>query len=153
MKLAEALSHRTALLNKVKEQESRLIENVKVQEGDNPSEDPIAVILDLESTLADLQILIYRINLTNSRTLVDGRSLTDLLAERDMAKQRARVLSAALKHLTERGDRFSRNEIKYVPTIDSAELRRRCDEAASCLRKLDLQIQSVGWTTELVTED
>ena len=90
---------------------------------------------------------------TNTRTIVGGRSLTDLLAERDMAKQRTRVLSAALKHLTERGDRFSRNEIKYVPTIDSAELRRRYEEAVSRLRKLDLLIQSVGWTTELLTED
>lgn len=153
MKLAEALSHRTALADKIRETESRLVENVKVQEGDSPVEDPTAVIMDLESTLADLHALIYRINLTNTRTIVGGRSLTDLLAERDMAKQRARVLSAALKHLTERGDRFSRNEIKYVPTIDSAELRRRYEEAVSRLRKLDLLIQSAGWTTELLTED
>lgn len=45
------------------------------------------------------------------------------------------------------------NEIKYVPTIDSAELRRRYEEAVSRLRKLDLLIQSVGWNTELITED
>ena len=69
MKLAEALSHRTALADKIRETESRLVENVKVQEGDSPVENPTAVILDLESTLADLQALIYRINLTNTRTI------------------------------------------------------------------------------------
>lgn len=36
-----------------------------------------------------------------------------VIAERDMVKQRTRILSGALKYLMEWGDRFTRNEIKY----------------------------------------
>lgn len=152
MKLAEALSHRSALVNKIKEIESRLTDNVKVQEGDAPSENPMELIVALESTLAELQRIVYAINLTNTRTTIAGRSLTALLAERDMLKQKTRALSSALTHLTGRGDRYSRNEIKYVPTIDAADLRKLYDKSASDMRKLDLQIQSAGWTTDLIEE-
>lgn len=152
MKLAEALSQRSALTNKLNEIATRLNDNVKVQEGDTPAENPTEIISELESTLAELQRIIYLINLTNTRTTVEGRNLTEMLAERDMLKQKTRALSGALSTLTSRSDRYTRNEIKYVPTIDAAELRRLYDKTAADMRKLDLQIQSIGWTTDLVEE-
>lgn len=150
MKLAEALSHRSTLVNKVSEIKSRLEDNVKVQEGDEPAENPVELISELESTLAELRRIIYAINLTNTQTTVDGHTLTAMLAERDMLKQKTRVLSGALETLAERSDRYSRNEIKYVPTIDAVEVRRLYDKAASDMRKLDLRIQSIGWATDLL---
>ena len=152
MKLAEALSQRSTLVNKVVEIQSRLEDNVKVQEGDTPSENPMDLIAELESALSELQRTIYAINLTNTKTIVEGRSLTSLMAERDILKKKTRALSSALDKLTGRSDRYSRNEIKYVTTIDAAEVRRLYDKAASDLRKLDLQIQAVGWETELVED-
>lgn len=152
MKLAEALSQRSTLVNKVVEIQSRLEDNVRVQEGDMPSENPMDLIAELESALSELQRTIYAINLTNTKTIVEGRSLTSLLAERDILKKKTRALSSTLDKLTGRSDRYSRNEIKYVTTIDAAEVRRLYDKAASDLRKLDLQIQAVGWETELVED-
>ena len=140
------------MVNKVSEIELRLEDNVKVQEGDTPAEESMDLIAELESALLELQRIIYAINITNTKTIVAGRSLTSLLAERDILKKKTRVLASALNKLTGRNDRYSRNEIKYVPTIDAAEVRKLYDKTASDMRKLDLQIQEVGWTTELLEE-
>ena len=58
-----------------------------------------------DSTLSALQSLIYRINLTNTLTEVDGRSITALLAERDAQTMKVKTLGDALRVLTEREDR------------------------------------------------
>lgn len=150
MKLAEALNHRSALEEKINELKTRLANNVKVQEGDEPFEDPKDLLLDLDRILNEFHQIVYRINLTNTRTVSEGRSLTDLLAERDMLKKKTRILSDTISDLTQRSSRYSRNEIKYVATVDPADLRRMFDEASSKRRRLDLRIQSIGWETDLI---
>lgn len=152
MKLAEALSRRAALMEKVQQLKTRLLDCIKVQEGDEPVETPQTVVAELESTLSELQQLIYRINITNSRTVVDGRSITSLLAERDVMTMRTRTLGDALGRLTETEGRYSRNEIKNVRTVDTAEFRRIYDKSASMRREFDLKIQEIGWTTDLIEE-
>lgn len=150
MKLAEALSRRSALEEKINELKSRLANNVKVQEGDEPFEDPKDLLRDLDRILNEYHQIVYRINLTNTRTVSDGRSLTNLLAERDMLKKKARILSDTIADLTQRSSRYSRNEIKYVATVDPADMRRLFDDTSSKLRRLDLSIQSIGWEADLV---
>lgn len=150
MKLAEALSRCSALEEKINELKTRLANNVKVQEGDEPFETPQDLLRDLDRILNEFHQIVYRINLTNTRTMSDGRSLTDLLAERDMLKKKTRILSDTLSDLTQRGSRYSRSEIKYVATIEPTDLRRLRDEASSKLRRLDLRIQSIGWEADLV---
>lgn len=152
MKLAEALSRRAALTEKVQQLGVRLNDCLKVQEGDTPIETPAQVVEELDGTLGELQRLIYAINITNTVTEVDGRSITSMLAERDALKMRVRILSDGLRHLTEREDRYNRNEVKYVRTVDAVEFRRLADRSAARLRELDLKIQSIGWTTELVED-
>lgn len=152
MKLAEALSRRSALEEKINELKTRLADNVKVQEGDEPFEDPKSLIVDLDRILNEFHQIVYRINLTNTLTVSDGRTLTDLLAERDMLKKKTRILSDTLSSITDRGNRYSRNEIKYVATVDPADLRRLFDDASSKLRKLDLKIQAIGWEADLIKD-
>ena len=152
MKLAEALSRRASLTEKIQQLKTRLKDCVKIQEGDSPTETPEDVIQELDDTLSELRDLIYRINLTNTRTMVDGQSLTYLLAKRDMQAMKARTLSEGLNQLTEREDRYNRNEIKYVRTVDVREFRKLYDKSASKLRELDLKIQSIGWITDLIEE-
>ena len=146
MKLAEALSRRSALMEKIQQLKVRLKDCIKVQEGDEPAETPQDVIDELDKTLIELQRLIYLINITNTVTKIDGRSITSLLAERDTLAMRVRTL------ITEREDRYNRNEIKYVRMVDVNEFRRIYDRSAARLRELDLRIQGLGWTTELVQE-
>lgn len=152
MKLAEALSSRSALSDKVQQLRNRLKDCLKVQEGDTPAETPDSVIKELDLTLEDLQSLIYRINITNINTKIDGRSITSLLAERDVLAMRVRILKDGLDYITERETRYNRNEIKYVRTVDVRNFRRVCDKSAAGLRELDLKIQSLSWTTELLEE-
>ena len=150
MKLAEALSRRSALEEKINELKTRLGNNVKVQEGDTPFEDPCVLILDLDRVLEEFHRIVFRVNLTNTRTVFEGRTLTDMLAERDMLKKKTRILSDTISLLTDRGNRYSRNEIKYVATVDPAELRKIYDATSSQLRRLDLRIQAIGWEADLV---
>lgn len=152
MKLAEALSRRAALMDKVRQLKVRLNDCIKIQEGDTPIETPEEVIAELDKTLDSLRRLIYCINITNTRTEVDGRNITSLLAERDTLKLRVTTLADSLKHLTEREDRYNRSEIRYVRTVDAGEFRKLYDKCASQLRQLDLKIQSIGWMTDLIEE-
>ena len=150
MKLAEALSRRSALEEKIDELKTRLGNNVKVQEGDTPFEDPCELIKELDRVLEEFHRIVFRINLTNTRTVFEGRTLTDMLAERDMLKKKTRILSDTISLLTDRGNRYSRNEIKYVATVDPAELRKIYGATSSQLRRLDLRIQAIGWEADLV---
>lgn len=152
MKLAEALNRRSALIEKSQQLRYRLKDCIKIQEGDEPTEDAEQVIVELDQTLDELQKLIYRINLTNTRANIDGRSLTDLLAERDTLSIRTKTLNDCLKHLTEREERYGRMEVKYIRTVDAKDFRTIYDRSAARLRELDLKIQALGWSTDLIED-
>ena len=89
MKLAEALQERADLNRRAEQLRYRLNNNVLVQEGEKPLEDPAALLQELEECYARLEWLIGRINLTNCATRVEGRSLTELIARRDVLTLRA----------------------------------------------------------------
>ena len=88
MKLASALSERTDIQNIISELSVRLNNNAKVQDGDKPAEDPIVLMGELDRLLKRLEELMARINLTNSRTVSDGRTITEILAHRDCLKKK-----------------------------------------------------------------
>lgn len=150
MKLAEALSRRSALIEKSQQLRSRLKDCIKIQEGDEPTEDAEQVIAELDQTLDELRELVYRINMTNASAVIDGRNLTSLLAERDTLSMRTKTLYDGLKHLTEREERYGRMEVKYVRMVNAKEFRKLHDQSAARLRELDLKIQALGWSTDLI---
>ena len=47
-------------------------------------------------------------------------------------------------------DRYGRNEIKYVRMVDVAALRKETDDIAKQLRELDLKLQELNWTIDLL---
>lgn len=151
MKLAEALSIRSQLTNKVTQLRSRLNDCVKIQEGDEIAETPQQVVEELDSTLAELSRIIYAINMTNTLAVdEDGRNITSLIAERDTLKQRVSILSSAIDTLTQKESRYNRSEIRYIRTVDVTEFRKIYNESAATLRKLDLHIQGLGFSTYLI---
>lgn len=150
MKLAEALSRRSALIEKCQQLRSRLKDCIKIQEGDEPTEDSEQVIAELDQTLDELQKLVYRINMTNTNAVIEGRNLTLLLAERDTLSMHTKTLYDGLKHLTEREERYGRMEVKYVRMVNAKEFRKLHDQSAARLRELDLKIQALGWSTDLM---
>ena len=83
MKLAEALSIRKDLQKRIQQLEQRIKSNVKVQEDEEPLEDPNELMKELHSCLIQLEELIGRINLTNINTKnAEGLSITQLIAKK-----------------------------------------------------------------------
>ena len=150
MKLAEALNERKLLQEKLLRLQDRLNANVKVQEGDTPSEDPEGLFAELERTVAALEALIVRINRTNAETLVDGRSIADLVAKRDAALKHVRILSQVLQFASERTTRRTATDIRIISTIDVAARQKALDLKSKAIRELDGKIQAANWTTELL---
>ena len=150
MKLATALSERADLQNKIAELGTRLNNNAKVQEGETPSEDPQALLAELDGCLARLQELMVQINLTNSRVQVSGVTITELIARRDVLNMKIRRLRSFLDSASEKVDRYSNKEIKVLSTVDVAALQKQLDGQAKALRELDDKLQEANWTTELM---
>ena len=151
MKLAEALSIRKDLQTRINELSSRLMNNVKIQEGDEPAEDPKDLFKELDNCLKQLEEYIYRINLTNMRTMSGEKTLTQLMAERDVLTKRVSVMQQVFNQAAlSSSERYSCSEIKYVTTVDVKALRKQIDKLSAQLRQLDIQIQSINFSTELL---
>ena len=150
MKLAEALSIRKDLQTRIEQLKTRIINNVRVQEGEQPSEEPTELIKDLDSCLKQLEGLIYRINVTNMNAMSGNKTLTQMMAERDVLTKRVQVLREVFNQASSSSERYSRSEIKYVTTIDVKALGKQFDQLSSQLRTLDVEIQSINFATELM---
>lgn len=146
MKLAEALSIRADLQKRVAQLKERIKESAKVQEGDEPCDN----VEELDEAVVQLEDLIYRINITNVQIVQDGDSLTRLIAKRDVLSMRVKALKEVVNYVAANDTRFGRNELKYVRTIDIKVLRKEADTYAKQYRELDLKIQSLNWTVDLV---
>ena len=81
MILAEALAIRKDLQKKIEQLRSRLLNNVRIQEGDEPSEIPTELLKVLFCFLYRLQRLICQSNKTNMNTVTEGKTLTELISE------------------------------------------------------------------------
>ena len=141
MKLAEALSVRKDLQNKIDQLEDRLKSIVKIQEGDEPDEAAEDLLSELQNAAVQLEDVIYRVNRTNLHAVIDGEPITKLIARKDVLTREVGILRNVLKVASAQESRYSRNEIKYVRTIDTAELRKKVDRLSAELRRVDLRIQ------------
>ena len=150
MKLATALAERADLQRRLAELSTRLNNNAKAQEGEAPAEAPEDLLRELDEIFTCLEELVSRINLTNSATVVDGTTLTELLSRRDCLKQRVQIMRSFLNSASAKVDRYSRAEIKIVSTVSVTELQGELDRLSKELREVDEQIQSLNWTTELM---
>lgn len=150
MKLATALSERADLQSRISEISMRLNMNAKVQEGEEPSESPDALMEELDRMIGRLEELITRINLTNSNTELDGKTITELLAHRDCLKNKIQVMRDFLDNASDKVHRLTHTEIKIRSTVPVSELQKKVDMLAKELRETDERIQELNWTTELL---
>ena len=150
MKLAEALQERADLNRRIQQLQQRLANNAIVQEGEQPAEDPRELLAELDSCVNSLEQLIARINLTNCRTLVNGKSLTELLAQRDALKLKLSAYRDLAYNASQLGRRATHTEIKLLSTVNVKELQKQVDAMAKQLRLLDNSIQAANWSTDLM---
>ena len=150
MKLAEALQERADLNRRIEQLRYRLNNNVLVQEGEKPLEDPAALLEELESSFTRLEWLIARINLTNCAVKVEGRSHTELIARRDVLSLRAEAYRRLVEEASQNTHRATRTEIKILSAVDVPALQRQADDASRELRLLDNTLQATNWTADLM---
>ena len=151
MKLAEALILRADCQKRFEQLKARVLRNVKVQEGDEPAENPQALLQELERVAQELADLIKRINRTNAVTaFADGKTISDALAERDVVALQRSLYSDVAQFATVTQDRYSRTEVKYVSIVNVMEAQKRADALAKAYREIDARVQELNWQTELV---
>ena len=150
MKLAQALADRAAAQQRIEQLRSRLVANAKVQQGEEPAEDPQELLVQLDQATTQLDELIAHINLTNARTVADGQTLTQLLAHRDCLRLKVGALRDFLDSASATVMRATHSEIKILPSVAVAPLQKQVDALSNELRELEGKIQELNWTTELM---
>ena len=90
MKLATALSERSDIQKRLSELQERLNNNAKVQDGETTAEDPKELLKELDSLTEQLETLIYKINLTNSKTIIEGTEIK-ILSSVDVTKLQKQI--------------------------------------------------------------
>jgi hypothetical protein len=158
MKLAEALIQRADYQRRVEQLKNRIVNNAKVQEGNEPAEDPNALLAEMERIAAELVVLIQRINRTNAATalvpdeMTSAKAVTiaDAIAERDILRLRHSVYTAAAAAAVIRQDRYSKSEVRFQSAVDVAEVQQQADDLAREIRELDTRIQEANWKIDLL---
>ena len=149
MKVAEALVLRADAQKRLAQLKERMIRNAKVQEGDQPAEDPAVLLNEFNAVADELTLLIQRINRTNSGATLDGVSLSDALAARDVTRIRATVYRELANAASLQQVRTTRSEIKFHSTVSVAEIQKQADALSKQHRELDARIQQANWEIDL----
>jgi hypothetical protein len=151
MKLAEALIARADHQRRLEQLKQRLMQNARVQEGDEAAENPAQLLQEIERVAAQLEELIQRINRTNAATSFDGEmTVTDALASRDILRLRHEFYRGLAQAASAKQDRFSRFEVKFESTVDVGQIQQQADDLAREHRDLDTRVQELNWRTELL---
>ncbi|WP_024547184.1 DIP1984 family protein [Picosynechococcus sp. NKBG15041c] len=151
MKLAEALILRADGQTKVTQLRQRLVKIAKVQEGEEPPENPQELLQELDEVFTQVELLIQCINRTNSQAdFGDGLTLSDALAKRDVMAMRYKAFNALVESACDLQDRYSRTEIKMCSTVNVVKLQKKLDYLAKQYREFDTKIQSMNWQVDLL---
>jgi len=151
MKLAEALILRADQQKNIEQLRERLSRSAKVQEGENPPENPQELLNELNLRITELTSLIKAINKTNSATLFDSvGSIADALAERDVLALKRSVLERLVQETSIKVDRYSKSEVKFFSTVNVAEIQKEINLLAKDYREIDTKIQAANWNIDLI---
>lgn len=150
MKLAEALLERADVQKDCTNLLTRIEDNSMVQEGDEPAEDPAALMNEYERKVERLGMLIQQINAANAKVAFsDKETIADAIVRRDMLSRELQAYRNLYQKIQIRPNRYSNSEIRFVRCLDPAALQKKIDKLSKEYRELDMQLQSLNWTTEL----
>ena len=124
--------------------------NALVQEGEKPAEAPEELLAELDRCSEEMERLITAINLTNSSTVSDGMTVTELIAKKDVLNRKLSIYRHFLMTASQTAQRATRSEIKILSTVNVREYQQKADGLAKRLRILENRIQQINWTTELI---
>ena len=148
MKLAEGLLLRADIQKKLASCRPAP-EVCVVQEGERPAEDPQAILRQVEAVSGSLQRLVFAINQANLHNTIET-------GERLPRPSPSATASPATPHSSERRrclhkppERYGVKEIRWVTTVDVAQLQGQVDGLAKQIRELNAAIQEAGWKVVL----
>lgn len=150
MKLAEALNLRADIAKRINGLSVRLQNNALVQEGEQPAEQPVDLLKELDELILQQEELISRINLTNAKTVSEGKAITELIAHKDALRIKIDVLREFLDAASRKVSRAMRSEIKILSAVDVAAMQKMVDGLEKDFRETDVKIQTLNWNTELL---
>ena len=145
MKLAEALQERAD----IEQLRARLNINATVQEGEKPAEEPAALLREMDACFERMEALMGTINVVNCKTVVNGLSITQMIARKDCLRIRIQAYRDLIQSASNLSQRAMRTEIKIVRTVDVQALQKAVDDLSKELREIDNRIQSTNWTTDI----
>ena len=150
MKLAELLMERAECQRRIAQLSSRLRICAKVQEGDTPPVKPEVMLKEVVEMHTHLEDIIRRINNANvTNELQPGLTIADAVTRRDMLRSQRELYDSLAKEAQSSESRYSMKEIRFVATMDVAELIKKTDEFAKAVRMLDTRIQAKNWEIEV----
>ena len=152
MKIAEALILRADIQKRIAQLRTRLNNNAKVQENEEPAENPELLLTELENLILQLNDLIVKINRTNTLSKVDGISLVELIAKKDTLSQKAGILREFIEIASQKVDLYSTTEIKVFSTVNVSEQQKKLDKLSKEIRETDTKLQQANWTIDLIEE-
>lgn len=150
MKLAEALQERADLNRNIEQLKNRLNSNVLVQEGETTAEEPEKLKQALDASIARLTQLMARINQTNCVTVVEGQTLTEMIAKKDALLLKIHVYKDIVYAGSQTAYRARGTEIKIKPAICVADWQAEIDQMAKEARLLDNRLQASNWSVDLI---
>lgn len=152
MKLAVALQERNDLNQKIAQLNYRLELNAVVQEGEISNENPEDLLTELNECYNNLELLISRINNTNSvtKTNYNNLTLTSLIAKKDVYTLKINSLRTLVNTASNLVSRVSRSEIKIISNVDVKKIQKQIDKLSKELRLIENTIQECNWQVELL---
>ena len=163
MILAEALAVRKDLFNEINALAERAAANVLRYEDDNLAEHEGAgnLLSQMQEKLGEYESMSVAINNTNNKVRLSfegtSMSMMEAIALRDrlaLSIKRQRAVLEALEGSRGRGrysyEKRTKDDVRQVPTVDQAQLRNDIDGESARMRALDIEIQKVNWSTDLL---
>ena len=152
MKIAEALILRADIQKRISQLKTRLNNNAKVQENEEPAENPEFLLTELDDLISKLNNLIIKINRTNTLSKIDGISLVELIAKKDTLSQKAVILREFIEIASQKINLYSSTEIKVFSTVNVPAQQKQLDKLSKEIRETDTKLQQANWTIDLIEE-
>ena len=141
---------RADLNRKIEQLRVRFAANALVQEGEQPAEDPEQLKVELDGAIDRLGYLIERINMTNASTMIDGKSVTRVIAHRDALSLKIEAYREIVRAASQTTTRMRVSEIRIRPSISVREWQKQIDLLSGALRVIDNTLQENNWKTDLI---
>lgn len=154
MKLGEALTRRKDLATRISQVFNDLKGALVHEKEVKPDQDAAKLYIEFNDLLTQHGELIATINRTNSNTpFNDKLSIADAIAFRDELKSRQTYLDGLIIAARPRRERNYSDPgavVEYVSQMPAASLRDERDRVAKEYRELDVALQGLNWTVDLV---